>query len=109
MISIKDLSFSYYKGTKKIIDNLSFNINKGTINVLLGLNGSGNTTLIKLLSGLLEPLNGDILYNDISLKKMSMKERSKVFSYVSQKTINNDDFYVRDYLLYGAVNSLKFY
>lgn len=109
MISINDLTFSYYKGTKKIIDNLSFNINKGTINVLLGLNGSGKTTLIKLLSGLLEPLNGDILYNDISLKKLSMKERSKVFSYVSQKTINNDDFYVRDYLLYGVVNSLKFY
>ena len=109
MIIIKNLNFNYYKGTKKVIDNLSVKIEKGTINILLGLNGCGKTTLIKLLSGLLEPTSGEIFYDNRLLKDISIKERSKIFSYVSQKSINSDDFNVKDYLTYGVVNTLKFY
>ena len=109
MIIIKNLNFNYYKGTKKVINNLSVKIEKGTINILLGLNGCGKTTLIKLLSGLLEPTSGEIFYDNRLLKDISIKERSKIFSYVSQKSINSDDFNVKDYLTYGVVNSLKFY
>ena len=109
MIIIKNLNFNYYKGTKKVINNLSVKIEKGTINILLGLNGCGKTTLIKLLSGLLEPTSGEIFYDKKLLKDISIKERSKIFSYVSQKSINSDDFNVKDYLTYGVVNSLKFY
>lgn len=109
MIIIKNLNFNYYKGTKKVINNLSVKIEKGTINILLGLNGCGKTTLIKLLSGLLEPTSGDIFYDKRLLKDISIKERSKIFSYVAQKSINSDDFIVKDYLTYGVVNALKFY
>lgn len=109
MIRIKNLNFNYDKGTKKVINNSSVKIEKGTINILLGLNGCGKTTLIKLLSGLLEPTSGEIFYDNRLLKDISIKERSKIFSYVSQKSINSDDFNVKDYLTYGVVNSLKFY
>ena len=74
-----------------------------------GDTGAGKTTLIKLLSGLLEPISGEIFYDNRLLKNISIKERSKIFSYVSQKSINSDDFNVKDYLTYGVVNSLKFY
>jgi len=109
MIKVKNLSFQYSKGTKMVLDDLSFEIQPGTVNVLLGLNGCGKTTLIKLMAGLIDLNNGDILYDETSLKKISIKERSKVFSYVAQKNTNSDDFYVKDYLTYGFVNSLKFY
>ena len=109
MIQIKNLSFQYYKGSKKVLDDLSFEIQPGTVNVLLGLNGCGKTTLIKTMAGLIVPNLGEILYDGVSLKKISIKDRSKVFSYVAQKSMNSDDFYVKDYLTYGFVNSLKFY
>ena len=109
MITIKELSFQYYKGTKKVLDNLSFEIQEGTINVLLGLNGCGKTTLIKLLAGLLEIKNGDILYNGKTLNNISIKERSKIFSYVAQKSFVGEGHYVYDYLKYSFVNSLKPY
>ena len=104
MITIKELSFQYYKGTKKVLDNLSFEIQEGTINVLLGLNGCGKTTLIKLLAGLLEIKNGDILYNGKTLNNISIKERSKIFSYVAQKSFVGEGHYVYDYLKYSFVN-----
>lgn len=109
MIQIKNLSFQYCKGSKKVLDDLSFEIQSGTVNVLLGLNGCGKTTLIKTMAGLIMPNTGEILYNGISLKKISIKDRSKVFSYVAQKSMNSDDFFVKDYLTYGFVNLLKFY
>lgn len=108
-INIKDLSFKYNKNIPNVIDNLSLNIKEGTITVLVGLNGSGKTTLIKLLAGLLTADVGTIKYNDKEINSISIKERSKIFSYVPQRSYGADDFLVRDYLTYGFVNSLKFY
>ena len=108
-ISIKNLSFRYNKNLKNVVNDLSLTIEEGSIMVLLGLNGCGKTTLIKLLAGLLPANSGTIEYGDSDIKNISIKERSKIFSYVPQKTYIADDFYVRDYLTYGFVNALKFY
>ena len=109
LINVKNLSFKYSKGLPTVIDNLNFEIKEGTITVLLGLNGCGKTTLIKLLAGLLDSNEGIIEYDGVDLKKTSIKDRSKKFSYVPQKNFAGDDFFVKDYLTYGFVNSLKFY
>ena len=108
-INIKNLSFKYSKNLKNVIDGLDLTIEKGTIMVLLGLNGCGKTTLIKLLAGLIYADDGSIEYGERNLRSISIRERSRLFSYVPQKTYIADDFYVKDYLTYGFVNALKFY
>ena len=109
MITIKNLLFNYSNREKPVINDLSFEIHPGKVYVLLGLNGCGKTTLIKLLAGLYKPTSGIIEYNNQDLQSIKINERSKLFSYVSQKGINNDDYNVKDYLTYGYANSLKFY
>ncbi len=58
MITMKDMSFGYNKGS--LFEGLSLDINKGNIYGLLGLNGSGKTSLLRLISGLLFPKGGRI-------------------------------------------------
>ena len=108
-INIKNLNFRYNKNLPNTISDLSLYIKEGTITVLLGLNGCGKTTLIKLLAGLLKYEDGLIEYDEKDLRKINIRDRSKIFSYVPQKTYIADDFFVKDYLTYGFVNVLKFY
>ena len=94
---IKDLSFSYptTKG-KKSLDSVSLSIEKGEYIVLCGKSGSGKTTLLRHLKSVLAPhgkKNGEILFNDVSLDKVSQRDQSARIGYVMQ---NPDDQIVTD-------------
>lgn len=107
-IKVDNLTFGYNK-TKTVLDDISFSLEEGSVNVLLGLNGSGKTTLIKLLATLLTPQKGEITVKDKAINKLSPHERSKLISYVAQRSGSVDDFTVKAYLLFGNVNQFKFY
>lgn len=109
MIEVNNLNFKYNKNSKLVLQNLSTVFEDGTINVLLGLNGSGKTTLIKVLAGLLEEYYGDVYIGNNNIKELTIKERSRLISYVSQKNNQIEDFLVREYLLFGKINKMKFY
>lgn len=51
-------------GKKNIISDLSFTMKKGDIILIKGSNGSGKTTILRLISGLLEPDDGEIIYDE---------------------------------------------
>ena len=109
MIDVQNLSFSYQKNEKDVLRDLNFSCEKGTINVLIGLNGSGKTTLIKILAGLYEKYRGGVSIGGNNLKTLSVKQRSKIMSYVAQRSGLIDDFSVKEYLLFGRVNKMNFY
>ena len=80
MISIKNLCFSYTKGSD-LLKNINLDIPQGVYVSVLGDNGSCKSTLMKLILGLLSPNSGSI---DISSNKIS---------YVPQRLDNfNPDF-----------------
>ena len=109
MIDVKNLSFRYQRKGKLVLDELIFSCEKGTVNVLIGLNGSGKTTLIKILAGLYEKYRGGVSIGGNNLKTLSVKQRSKIMSYVAQRSGLIDDFSVKEYLLFGRVNKMNFY
>lgn len=51
-------------GNKTIINDISIKIPKNSIYILAGPNGSGKSTLLKLLTKMLQPTNGQILFNN---------------------------------------------
>lgn len=59
-IQVDNLSFSYFQGGPRIIDNLSINIKKGEFTAFLGDNGSGKSSLVKHFNALLIPEQGSV-------------------------------------------------
>lgn len=62
MLSIQDLNVYY--GSIHALKGVSLEVNEGEIVTLIGANGAGKSTLLKTLSGLLNPKQGTIHYQD---------------------------------------------
>ena len=74
MLEIKNVSKSY--GSKKVLDNINLKVKEGQIFGFIGENGAGKTTLIKSIVGIHDFDSGDILINNISIKKDPVTEIS---------------------------------
>lgn len=81
-ICVENLSFSY-EG-KKVLNGIDLTIKKGEKVAFVGESGSGKSTLVKLLIGLLKYDEGDILFDDESLKRISLESLYDKISYLSQ-------------------------
>jgi len=77
-IDIKSLKF-HYPGSLDLLKDISIEISKGKITTLLGESGSGKSTLLQLLQKFYEPGAGDILFDDQSIRAISLTNlRSKM-------------------------------
>ncbi len=56
-----------YYGHLKVLFDVSLEVGDDEIVALLGTNGAGKTTILRVISGVLRPLNGDVLLNGDSI------------------------------------------
>ncbi|MDQ0088715.1 ABC-2 type transport system ATP-binding protein [Paenibacillus anaericanus] len=68
MIDVKQVS-KYYSNNKKAVDDLSFSVRQGELFGFLGPNGAGKTTTIRMMIGLLQPTEGEITINNLSVQR----------------------------------------
>lgn len=83
-LTFENVTFSYPKTDKKILDNLSFELKKGEILSIVGRNNSGKSTIVKLICRLFEPDQGRILWNGVDIREFSYKDYLKELSTVFQ-------------------------
>ncbi len=71
-ISIRNVSYIYNKGLpfeKRALDDVSLDIGEGEFIALVGHTGSGKSTLVQHLNGLMEPTEGEILYDGVNYRE----------------------------------------
>ncbi len=76
IVQIRNLSKTI-KG-KKLIDNLNLDLYRGQITGFLGPNGAGKTTTIRMMTALMNPSEGEVLIDGVSLKENYEDAISKV-------------------------------
>lgn len=76
MIELKQVTKSY--GEKKALDNLNLTIKEGEIFGFLGHNGAGKSTTIKSLVSIIEPTEGEILFDGKNLKEDRLAIKRKI-------------------------------
>lgn len=98
-IRLEDISVTF--GKKEILKEIHFELEKKELVMLLGLNGSGKTTLMRILLGFQRADRGKVWYNKKELSQISIKERSKLFSYIPQTPQHFVDYTVFEFVLLG--------
>jgi len=84
-ICLKNVSFSYI-AERPIIQEVDLSLKAGRSVAIVGPSGSGKSTLLKLLMSLIQPQTGDILYDGISGKDVSVTSIASYFSNVLQES-----------------------
>ena len=82
LLNIEKLSVGYGKEQRKVVENASMHVEAGEIVLLLGENGSGKSTLIKTIAGLIEPLSGELMFQQRDLKQWNRKQLAKEMALV---------------------------
>ena len=82
--------FVRYKNKKEkeefYADNgISFEANEGEIIGILGPNGAGKTTLLRMIAGILEPTEGEILFDGLNYKNNEIEIKQNI-AYLSGNT-----------------------
>ncbi len=89
-IEFSNVSFTYNKQKNYMLQNINFKIKKGEAIAITGPSGSGKTTLINLMLGLIEPIEGNIIYNQKKISEAIDTWRSQV-AYLPQETFLIND------------------
>jgi len=77
MLEIKNLSKIYEGGTQALYD-VSFTVKPGEFLAVIGLSGSGKSTLLRCINRLIEPTEGQIIWNGEDITAASQDEMLRI-------------------------------
>lgn len=97
LITLKDLTLGYENET--ILKNINLSIEDGDFICIVGPNGSGKSTFVKGILGLIKPIKGKVIYNNL---------KQQFIGYCAQETKVDPNFpaTVYEIVLSGTLNRL---
>lgn len=99
-IQVQGVSYHYPDTEEWVLDNVDLTIKKGTTVAFIGSTGSGKTTMVDIILGLLTPVKGVVLADEINVH-----ERAKTFhaqvGYIPQTIYLSDDT-IRNNIAFGV-------
>ena len=106
LIKLEKVSYQYDKNLPNVLNNISLQIKKGDKVVIKGETGSGKSTLTNIISGLLEPMSGRILIDDIEITSENKKNWQKKISIVPQTIFLNETTILENIAIAVELNAI---
>jgi len=85
-LTFDNVSFKHLTANRNALNHINFEVKFGETIAFVGPSGSGKTTLVKLLVGLYQPLEGDVLYNNVLSKEIDLDQLREKIGFVTQDT-----------------------
>lgn len=79
MLKVENITFSYRRKSRAVLDDFSLNVEAGGVYGLLGRNGAGKSTLLYLIAGLLTPQSGQVMFRDVNTRRRLPETLSDIF------------------------------
>jgi phospholipid/cholesterol/gamma-HCH transport system ATP-binding protein len=98
MISVRNLSHSF--GEKQVLRDINLEVDAGEILALMGSSGGGKTTLLRCISGLITPTKGEVLVDDVDVRK-NPEEARRHMGMVFQSAALFDYMTVEENVVFG--------
>jgi len=89
-LKLRHVSFRYSKGHEEVLKELNLTIPHGVMIGFQGKSGAGKTTLVDLILGLLEPTQGEVVVDGVSIQKNLSGWQANI-GYVPQSIFLTDD------------------
>jgi len=83
-VELKNVSFRYAHTGPPLIENLNLAIEPGARVALVGTTGSGKSTIGRLVAGLYDPLEGEVLYDGVPLRRIPRSVLAGSVGWVAQ-------------------------
>jgi ABC-2 type transport system ATP-binding protein len=96
MLELKGVTKKY--GVTPVVNRVNFVARPGEVLGYLGPNGAGKTTTIKMMAGLLDPTDGEILFEGRNIKRNMVGYRSRL-GYIPEQSEIYPHLSGYDYLL----------
>tara|TARA_B100001121_G_scaffold176697_1_gene154107 strand:+ start:857 stop:2593 length:1737 start_codon:yes stop_codon:yes gene_type:complete len=103
-VKFQNVTFSYDLEESKTLKSINIEFKGGKMTSLVGHSGSGKSTLLNLIPRIYDIETGDILIDNQSISKVTIKSLRKEISMVSQETTLFDDT-IKNNIKYANINA----
>lgn len=95
-VVLRDVNFRYGTGAGYGLEGLNLTIDNNATVGLVGPTGSGKTTIVDIIMGLLRPLDGELIVNDVRITPDNVRDWQARIGYVPQHICLFDDTVARN-------------
>ncbi len=99
-ICVQDVSYHYPDTDEWVLKDVNFTIKKGTTVAFIGSTGSGKTTMVDIILGLLMPVKGTVMADEINIHEQAKTFHAQV-GYIPQTIYLSDDT-IRNNIAFGV-------
>lgn len=99
LIKTKNLNIGY--SDCAVYESVQLEASAGEVICLIGENGIGKSTLLRTLSGILAPIDGDVLFNDQAISHMKSRAKAKKIASVFSDQAYHAFLSVHDFVSMG--------
>jgi ATP-binding cassette subfamily B protein len=105
-IEFRNVTFRYNDKNEPALNNIDLTIERGMTLAIIGYTGSGKTTLVNFIPRMFDVTEGEVLIDDVNIKRIPLGVLRSHIGYVPQETFLFSDT-IKENIAFGVPNTMQ--